>query len=72
MEIKKEDLVRFRTYEGREFYALPAKFFNKVKYEDIEIIVEAEELISKKQKERADRELELAEKKRVAEEALIK
>ena len=72
MEIKKEDLVRFRTYEGREFYALPAKFFDKIKYEEIEIVEEAEELINKKQVEKAKREADLAEKKRVAEEALIK
>ena len=72
MEIKKEDLVRFRTYEGIEFYALPAKFFDKIKYEEIEIVAEAEELINKKQVEKAKRELELAEKKRVAEEALIR
>jgi len=71
MEIKKEDFVKFHIVDT-VFYALPVKFFNQAKYEEIEIVAEAEILIKKKQVEKAKKEAELAEKKRVAEEALIK
>jgi len=30
MDIKKEDFKLFKTYEGRQFYALPKKFFNEI------------------------------------------
>ena len=71
MEIKKEDFVRFHIV-NTVFYALPAKFFDKVKYEELEIVEEADVLIKKKQLEKARKEAELADKKRVAEEALLK
>ena len=69
MEIKKEDFVKFHIVDT-VFYALPVKFFNQAKYEEIEIVAEAEILIKKKQVEKAKKEAELAEKKRVAEEKL--
>ena len=70
MKIEEKDLALFKTFEGRQFYAIPKKVFDALHYEEIEIVAEAEELIKKKIEEKAKKEAELAEKKRVAEEAL--
>ena len=44
MEIKKEDFVKFKTFEDRFFYALPVSYFKKeeVIEEVAEEVVEAE------------------------------
>jgi colicin import membrane protein len=76
MELKKEDFKLFKTYEGRQFYALPAKFFNQTippVADPLELIAakEAEELMNKKQLEKEKKAAAIAEKKRLAEEKRI-
>jgi 5'-3' exonuclease len=77
MEIKIDikDMVRLRNFQDIEFYAIPAKFLDKLKKENetfenakIEVETKAQELEAQKLKEEEEKALKLAEKKRLVEE----